>query len=86
MATYQQARGARCDLAELRCYGPAVIAMLGLGVVIAWLTYAMQGFDLALIGTRHYLMGFLLWMVMTPVIFGVLRGTRRSLRHLSRRG
>ncbi|NUQ01778.1 MAG: hypothetical protein HUU35_18185 [Armatimonadetes bacterium] len=75
-----------CRWTNLRCYFPTLVAMLLVGLAIAYGTYLMQGSDLTRISGRHYVNGVLLWFVMSPVVLGLARGTRRSLRHMKRAG
>ena len=71
-----------CRLSTARCYVPSILAMATLAFVIAYGTFAMRGYDLSAIMPRHYVGGALLWFFLSPVLIGLLRGARRSHRHL----
>jgi len=71
-----------CRLSSARCYIPSIVAMVTLAVAIAYGTFAMRGYDLSAIMPRHYVNGVLLWFFLSPVLLGLLRGARRSRRHL----
>ncbi len=73
-----------CKWPHWRCYAPSMMAMAMVAVILAYGLYAMQGFDIQRIGWRHCINCALLWFVISPVIVGLMRGVRRSRRHLTR--
>lgn len=73
-----------CPLTEFRCYAPTVVGMVALGVVIAWATWAMHGKDITALRLFHIMNALLAWLVLAPVVVGLIRGIRRHRRHLTR--
>ncbi len=71
-----------CRYNRLVCYFPSFFWMTVSALAIAWLTWVMQDRDMKAIKAKHYVHGALLWFVMTPVVIGIVRGIRRSRRHV----
>ena len=72
-----------CHWTRFRCYAPSVAFMAVIAVLIALVTWELRGRSIDRIYARHYVHGLLLWFVLSPVLLGILRGVRRSRRHIT---